>query len=170
MSTFIEEKGRCTTCGTRIKDIAAGPFNVKELLQIRYCPQCESYESQIAPLSVFKGTALQRVNPTTGEFRLGVEAPAAGTENVIVVRIFPYNIPESGSKGYPELSRNDEVIVVGYKTEDTPLISVMLKNRTRETLSEFIDDQIALKKGWRSSFSIRNPILVEAEKMIQTLE
>ena len=170
MSTFIEEKGHCSTCGTRIKDIAAGPFNVKELLQIRYCPQCESYESQITPLSVFKGTALQRVNPTTGEFRLGVEAPAAGAAHVIIVRIFPCDIPESGSKGYPEISRNDEVIVVGYKTEDTPLLSVMLKNRTRETLSEFIDGQIALKKGWRSSFSIRNPILVEAEKMIQTLE
>jgi len=170
MSTFIEEKGHCSTCGTRIKDIAAGPFNVKELLQIRYCPQCESYESQITPLSVFKGTALQRVNPTTGEFRLGVEAPAAGAAHVIIVRIFPCDIPESGSKGYPEISRNDEVIVVGYKTEDTPLLSVMLKNRTRETLSEFIDSQIALKKGWRSSFSIRNPILVEAEKMIQTLE
>ena len=170
MSTFIEEKGHCSTCGTRIKDIAAGPFNVKELLQIRYCPQCESYESQITPLSVFKGTALQRVNPTTGEFRLGVEAPAAGAAHVIIVRIFPCDIPESGSKGYPEISRNDDVIVVGYKTEDTPLLSVMLKNRTRETLSEFIDSQIALKKGWRSSFSIRNPILVEAEKMIQTLE
>ena len=170
MSTFIEEKGRCTTCGTRIKDIAAGPFNVKELLQIRYCPQCESYQSQIAPLSAFRGTALQHVNPTTGEFRLGVKAPRASAATVIVVRLFPRYMPESGSKGYPKLSRNDEVIVVGYKTENTPLISIMMKNVTREIISEFIDDQIELKKGWRSSFNIRNPLLVEAERMIKTLE
>lgn len=170
MSHLIEEKGCCSTCGTRIKDTVAGPFNVKELLQIRYCPQCESYQSQIAPLSVFKGTALQRVNPKTGEFRLGVEAPDAGAENVIIVRIFPRYVSKNGFKGYPELSRNDEVIVAGYKTEDTPLISVMLKNVTREISSAFIEDQIELKKGWRSSFKIRNPLLVEAEKMIKTLE
>lgn len=170
MSHLIEEKGRCSTCGTRIKDKAAGPFNVKELLQIRYCPHCESYQSQLAPLSIFKGRALQRVNLKTGEFRLGVEIPKTWHENLIIVRIFPLYMPQKRSNGYPELSRNDEVIVVGYKTEDTPLLSVMMKNMTREVSSEFIEEQIELKKGWRSSFNIRNPILVEAEKMIKTLE
>ena len=159
MSTFIEENGRCATCGTRIREKAAGPFNVQELLQIHYCPQCESYQSQIAPLSAFRGTALQPVNPTTGEFRLGVEAPRASAATVIVVRLFPRSIPDSGSKGYPKLSRNEKVIVVGYRTQDTPLISVMMKNVTREVSSEFIDDQTGsgsrYKGGHRRTCRVR---------------
>ena len=87
-----------------------------------------------------------------------------------MVRIFPLYITQRGSKVYPELNHNDEVIVAGFKTEGLPLVSVLMRNLTIRIISEFVVDQIKLKKGFLSSFNIRNPILVEAEKMIETMQ
>jgi len=52
-------------------------------------------------------------------------------------------------------------------TEGAPSISVIMKNLTIGVSSQFVADQVQLKKGFLKSFSIRNPILVEAEKMIE---
>lgn len=159
-------------------------FGVKNIPNIIYCPKCEHFESHMPPISVFRGKALRGIDKTTGEFRLRIESPKDWSKKEIIVKTFPqyiitklsewrssgrrvYKTKERAKRVYPQLKRNDEVIVAGFMTEGAPSISVIMKNLTIGVSSQFVADKVQLKKGFLKSFSIGNPILVEAEKMIE---
>ena len=75
---------------------------------------------------------------------------------------------EKTSKVYPELSRGDIIIVSGFLNKGI-LYAVMMINQTLGIKTEFINPYIKLKKGLLSSFNIRNPILIQSEKMLNEL-
>jgi hypothetical protein len=158
---------KCPKCGTKMKETSPEIFGTKGILTITYCPKCEYCECVMPPLSFFRGKALRGIDKRTGEFRLRVASPKEWSKKEIMVRTFPSYIGERRAKVYPELKRGDEVIVVGFMTEGIPLLCVVMNNLKIGISSKFVADQIKLKKGFLKSFSIRNPILVEAEKVIE---
>ncbi len=182
---MIGEMGeKCSNCGKSLKVESVETFGTKDILKIVYCPKCESPKSVHMPsLSVFRGKALKGIDKRTGEFRLKVEG--AGKKD-IMVKTFPriivtkpsewrshgrrtYKTVERTAKVYPELKRDDEVIVAGFASKGLPLITVMMKNLTIGMTSQFVVENIKLKKGFLSSFTIKNPILVESEKLVETV-
>lgn len=186
MSLSLDSDNCCTSCGSKAKVEKAGPFGVKDLLQIVYCPKCETFQSVMPELFACKGIAQRGINKKTGEFRLRIEKPEEHSKRDIIVRTFPqiiltkpsefhasgrriYKTKERTARAYPELKRGDEVIVAGFMAEGAPLVSVVMENLTVAMLWQFIDSHIKLKKGFMSSFTIENPILNKAETLIKEM-
>lgn len=168
--------GQCPRCKKRMKEFYPKILGSKNLLRINFCPKCEYYESHmpLIPLIAFKGTALGDPIGTTGQFMVRVDRSKEdllrkGAE--IRVKIFPALFLSKEVPVYSDVNEGDEVIVAGLASSSKylPLVSIILKNLTNGATSIFVDEQIELKKGIFSSFNIRNPILVQAEKRIDEI-
>lgn len=177
---------RCSNCNNKVTVRTMEAFEIKDLYKITYCHKCEYYDSIVPEISVFQGTALRGIDKRTGEFRFKIVKPKKFSKKEMIVQTFPkilvstpsewrtsgkslksmklYKTKGRTKKVYPELKRKDEVKIADFLTENAPLMSIIMKNETLGLTSEFVVDEIQLKKGLFSSFSIRNPILAEAEK------
>ena len=185
---------KCPQCGAKLKESSPKVWGGKDLLMIKFCPKCEYFESYLAliPLIALKGTGLggslsdRGVNSASwglGEFRVRIESPKEDIlreKAEIMVKTFPlyFHPTKPPFPAYAELKQGDEVIAAGFlqEREESPLwpargvlISVILKNLTNGTTSIFVDEHIKLEKGFRRSFTIRNPILSMAENRIEKI-
>lgn len=176
----------CSKCGNKYKVKSEQVFGIKNLLVLVYCPNCQEVHPVFPPLTTLKGKALRKISKKTGEVRIKGILPEEWANRDVIVKTFPrivvtkpseVRIPPKGrgyvtkertAKVYPELKRGDIVIVSGIYEEGI-LYSVMMLNQTLGITTEFIESEIKLKKGIFSSFSIKNPILVQSENMIKDL-
>ena len=176
----------CKKCGEKYKTKTEEVLGVKDLLKIKYCPKCQEIHAIMPSLTVVKGKALKGINKKTGQFRLKGILPKEWENRDVLVQTFPkvvvtkpsewkvysggriHKTKEKTSKVYPELSRGDIIIVSGFLNKGI-LYAVMIINQTLGIKTEFIGPYIKLKKGLLSSFNIRNPILIQSEKMMNEL-
>jgi hypothetical protein len=150
-------------------------------------------------LFAFTGKAQSGINKKTNEFRLKLnhwikkeflvktkEPPENWLQDKILVRTFPFTdvtkpseehsskkrthkTKERTTRVYPELKQEDKVVVTGFMDKGTPLISVVMKNFSTGITSTFVDEQITLE-GMFSTFNIKNPLLNESEKLLNSLQ
>ena len=158
----------CSKCGKKYKVKYFSYKGVEGLLTINYCPKCQEVEATISPLTTIKGKALRRINKKSGQVRIKGVLPEEWAKRDVIVQTFPVIIGERGGKVYAELSRGDEVIFSGPFSEGV-LYSVIMLNQTLGIKTEFIKSEIKLKKGIFSSFTIKNPILIQSKSMIEKL-
>ena len=81
-------KTTCEKCGKEIKVTHLEVSEIKDVLEISYCPKCETHESTYPLLSVFKAKALRRIDGKTGEFRLRIRDGKEKKD--IIVKTFPH--------------------------------------------------------------------------------
>jgi len=182
----MQSKNVCSKCGKKYKVKPELVFGVKDFLTINYCPKCQEVQATMPPLTAIKGKALRGINKKTGHIRLKGISPEKWIKRDVIVQTFPkwvvtkpsewkvysgrrlHKTKERKAKVYPELSRGDEVLVSGFLSEGI-LYAVTMLNQTIGIATEFVESEINLKKGLFSSFSIRNPILIQSKKKIEKL-
>lgn len=174
----------CPKCGLTLKSFEINLWDGTAKFEIPYCPKCEFItEFNLPQLIGVTGKAQRGINKTTGEFRMNVSVPENFNRDIIV-RTFPsyrvttpsewrygrrkgfYKTKERVSKVYPELKKNDDVSVIGIWQEGIPLLSILMHNYTTGLTASFIQEDIRVKKGILSSFSIKNPILQKSEELL----
>lgn len=177
----------CSECESKLKSFELNLWGDLTNLRIPYCPKCEKIpDFNVQQLLGVSGKAQRGIKKSTGEFRMKVFIPEDFKQDLIV-RTFPsyrvttpsewrysrrrrfYKTKEKVSKVFPELKRNDEVSVVGIWEEGTPLYSILMYNHTMGFISSFIQEEIKIKTGIFSSFSVKNPLLLKSEELLKNL-
>lgn len=177
----------CAECGRELRVRTAGALGIRHFLQIEYCAECRvTSTSYMLPLCGLRGKAASLLNRGTGEFRLSVQSPEEFRQvGEVTVRTFPSyvanslqlragNLKARGAEQvmrrvYPEVRRNDEVVAVGFMLGDI-LVSVLVKDLTLGGTKAFIESETQLEIGIADSFTVTNPLLLAAERIVTELE
>ncbi len=182
----MEERKNCSKCGKEYRVKAGEVFGIKNFFTLNYCPEHQEVQATMPPITTLKGNASKKIDKKTGLVRIKGISPKEWAKRDIMVKTFPrdvvtkpsewkssargrvYKTQEKMAQVYPNLSRGDIVLFSGF-LEEGILYATMMLNQTLGIKTEFIEPEVKLKKGIFSSFTIRNPILIENEKMIEKL-
>ncbi len=182
----MEARKNCSKCGKAYKVKAGQVFGIKNFFTLNYCPDHQEVQAIMPPITTLKGKALKKIDKKTGLVRVSGILPEEWAKRDVMVKTFSrtvvtkpsewksssrgrvYKTKEKTGQVYPNLSRGDIVLFSGFLEKGILYATIML-NQTLGIKTEFIEPEIKLKKGIFSSFTIRNPILIENEKSIEKL-
>ena len=182
----MEKRTTCSKCGKAYRAKSESIFGIKNFFTLNYCPDHQEVQAIMPPITTLKGKASKKIDKKTGLVRISGISPEEWAKRDLMVKTFHriivtkpsqlkipsrgrvYTTKEKTAKVYPNLSRGDIVLFSGF-LEEGVLYATMMLNQTLGIKTEFIEPEIKLKKGIFSSFTIRNPILIENEKMIKEL-
>ncbi len=171
----------CPRCGTESKTwIFEGHTNW-------FCPNCEEVSVTITPPGIYVGEAMSGIEEKTGIFRMKVELPEEANGQQILVRVPGkqvvtkprelrirgrriYRVRGRTATVYPEIRRGDRIGVAVRRGERGILSCIYLRNLTLGASKDFIEPSVKIPRGFmRGSFTIRNPILKEAEDILDRM-
>jgi hypothetical protein len=182
----VKGENNCPKCGKKFKVKSEQVLGIKNFFTMNYCPDCRVIRAVMPPLTTLKGKASRKIDRKTGMTRIRGISPEDWAKRDVMVKTFPRTIVTKPSEWkvysrgrvhvtqqrtadvYPELSRGDIVYFSGFLNKSV-LYATMMLNENLRRHTEFIQHDIKLKKGIFSSFKVKNPILVESEKMIEEL-